>query len=395
MASVAKRRWTKPDGSIGETWTVRYVDPGGKHRQSTFARKKEADAFRNKVESDTRMGMLAPDAQRVTVGQAIEGYMDSMEQRCRDGVIGRAHVTNTELILRRHVIPHLKNRKLAELNLAMLTDWHRDVMKAKKLSPFTGRMIARMLSCAMAFAMRREWVHRNPAALLVADLRGISPARVRTFSIDETKKVLLAANERRYRGVRPDAHLRLQCVVHLASFCGLRLGEIFGLRVEDIDFEGGVLNIRKSLSKHEGVKSPKSKAGVRTVAMPEHVAALLLAWIDQYQFANAGGAMFRAADGRAISMDGFRRGSWAALLDRAGFPRIGERPAFRIHALRHFTASWMIDTGWSLPEVAKTLGHAKVDMTMSVYAHALADKGASRPQMQALADRLLTHEVAH
>lgn len=396
MASVAKRKWKRPDGSTGEKWTVRYVDQAGRHRQSTFERKKEADAFRVQVESDITRGMLAPDARRIDLRQAIDAFLAHQEQRMKDRRIGYAHLLNTTILLRKHITPYLASAKLAEINLETLTKWHRQMLADTGLSPFTGKMIVRLLGGVFDYAMRREWVHRNPARLLQGDLRGLQPARVRTFGTDEIKAVLLAANVRPYRGYRPDAHLRLQCAVHLAAFCGLRLGEIFGLHVDDIDMQAGVISIRKSMNKWEGIKAPKSAAGVRRVAMPAHVTALLQAWIETYLFSNANGFMFRAKDGRAIAMDGFRASSWGALLERAGFARISPtRPAFRFHALRHFAASWMIDTGWSLPEVAKTLGHAKVDMTMSVYAHALQDRATSRPQMQALADRLLTQQPAH
>jgi len=394
MASVAKRRWTKPDGSTGERWIVRYVDQSGSHRQSTFERKKEADAFRSEVESDARRGMLAPDARRVTVETAVKAFLAHQDQRRRDGRIGESHRLNMDQLLRKHVLPAIGKATLAELNLPMLTKWHAGMVKGSTIGPVTARIVSRMLGNVFEFAMRREWMHRNPALLLLGELRGIKVERVRTFSIVELQAVLYAANNRRYRGCRPDAHLRMLCVVHLAAFCGFRLGEIFGLHSDHIDFERGVISVQKSLSRHEGLKTTKSSAGVREIAMPAHVAALLSAWVADFMTPAAKGAMFRGANGKSISMDGFRRSCWGALLERAGFSRIGDRPAFHIHALRHFAASWMIDAGWSLPEVAKTLGHAKVDVTLSVYAHALSHKSASQPQMQALADRLLPTAIA-
>jgi integrase len=338
--------------------------------------------------------MLAPDARRVTVEAAAEAFLAHQDQRRRDGRIGESFRVNMDQLLRKHVLPAIGNAKLAEVNLPMLTKWHAGMTRGTKVGPVTARIVTRMLGNVFEFAMRREWMHRNPALLLLGELRGIKVQRVRTFSIVELKKVLHTANERRYRGCRPDAHLRMLCVVHLASFCGLRVGEIFGLHSDHVDFERGVIVVQKSLSRHEGLKTTKSAAGIREIAMPAHVAALLSAWIADYMTPAAQGAMFRSANGKSISMDGFRQSCWGALLERAGFPRIGNRPAFHIHAMRHFAASWMIDAGWSLPEVAKTLGHAKVDVTLSVYAHALSHKSASQPQMQALADRLLTSAIA-
>lgn len=388
MASVAKRKWTHK-GVAKEAWIVRYLDRGGRHRQKTFPLQREAASFRSKIEMEMRQGLLAPDADRLTIGKVAEEFLRHMDDRQRDGRIGETHRRRVERFVRGYILPHLANVKLSGATLTLLGDWNRDIQASNSLAPYTARNAAQVLKMIFDYAVRREMIARNPVQPLLSDLRGVRCGKIRTFTVDELKQLLLAAHAPMYQGRTPDANLRLQCAVHLAAFCGLRVGEIFGLKVANVDFASGCIHVRTSLSRHDGLKAPKSSAGNRTVAMPRHIAELLAQWVERYQRPNANGLMFAYRDGRPMNADSFRQGSWGPLLVRAGLATDYRKPTFHFHALRHFAGSWMIDSGWSLPEVARALGHSKVDMTLNVYAHALQNRAADTAQMQSLSDRLL------
>jgi integrase len=61
---------------------------------------------------------------------------------------------------------------------------------------------------------------------------------------------------------------------------------------------------------------------------------------------------------------------WTRVAARIGMPEI------RWHSLRHAHASMLIALGWSIPHVAKRLGHANSAVTLKVYTH-LFDKDDS------------------
>lgn len=79
---------------------------------------------------------------------------------------------------------------------------------------------------------------------------------------------------------------------------GLRFGEAAALKRADIDLQAGTLTASRSLSRREGVKAPKTTAGVRTLPMTadlqtrlvEHIAARP-AHIDRWLFTQPKGAM--------------------------------------------------------------------------------------------------------
>lgn len=380
MASIAKR----PNGK----WEVRYVDPlDGRHRSKSFTMKKDAAAYKIKLESQIQSGEHNAHSDRLTIKYVAKEFDDWMAQRQKDGRIGMTHyvrVTNDM----KHIVPRIGNAKLATVDLDFLTQWTKGLSVDSGLTPVGIRRVAQVLKMIFDYAERRKWVHKNPVLQLLAEMRGINSKTIRTFTLAEMKKLLEEVGKPMYRGRRPRENLMLQCFVNLAAFCGMRLGEIIGLQPGNVDFDNSIIHIRTSYSRHDGLKEPKSEAGIRDVGMPRHVRELLLAWMQHGHVSNKMNLMFTYRDGAPFNGDGFRQGMWARLLWRAGLSEIPNKPTFHFHALRHFAASWRIDAGWSLPDVAREMGHRKFDMTLSVYTHVIENERANATAAQALADRL-------
>ena len=174
------------------------------------------------------------------------------------------------------------------------------------------------------------------------------------------------------------------CVVSLAAFCGLRWGEIVGLTLDNILFEERVIRVRHSLTAEDVLKGPKTRAGKRDVPMPDHIAKMLSEWAAHHYIDNDRRLFFRAKLGGKLCSGWFHKAHWHPLLIRAGI-----KEKYHFHALRHFAASWMIENGWSLPDVAAMLGHSKFDMTLQVYAHPIMAPTRNLDAMRAAANRLL------
>lgn len=100
---------------------------------------------------------------------------------------------------------------------------------------------------------------------------------------------------------------------------------------------------------------------------------MLRAWRAQVEGrANLGGVKLRA-DGFVFSpeLDGSKpwrpyhwTSAWRRLRDRVGLD-----PSVRLHDLRHFTATRMLDAGVPVKAVSGRLGHARAATTVNVYAH--------------------------
>jgi integrase len=129
-----------------------------------------------------------------------------------------------------------------------------------------------------------------------------------------------------------------------AVMCGLRPGELLGLRWEDVDFEAGVVRVRKCLKSLpdpvtgkrvvvlEELKTERSR---RTIRMPRQVATVLLALRKEQAAARLRlGAAYDARGLAIVFGDGVGAPKWPqdvrshfqTLCDRAGIGRAG-RPA--------------------------------------------------------------------
>src|SRR5450756_2382192 len=114
---------------------------------------------------------------------------------------------------------------------------------------------------AYSWAVEVELQDRNPAALVNRRRRGKSGQREQreytTWNPDEIARAVQVA-----RGQL--VYLPLM----FAGWCGLRRGEVCGLRWEDIDLEAGTLSVCRSMEQAGRVlhvAPPKTAAGLRTI----------------------------------------------------------------------------------------------------------------------------------
>lgn len=207
---------------------------------------------------------------------------------------------------------------------------------------------------------------REPAEEALAELRGVRRSPIRTFSAEQVGKIL-AATTRRPFNAQLRSWKKVVCFVHIAAFCGLRFGEICGLTRVNVDLDRRMIRVRHNLTVYDELKGPKTKAGIRDVPMPPHVVDLLRHWIEADALPNDRGLIFRTSDGGRFASGNFSVRHWRPLLKRAGV--LVDDDPYHFHALRHFAASWMIENGLPLTEVARLMGHESYDMTLQVYAH--------------------------
>lgn len=385
MASVNKRRWTH-NGVSKEAWTVWYLDPAtGKRPSKTFELKKEADAFKRKVEREIEDGVHVSRSQAATVAQVADDYLRHNEMRVRDGRIMQARLDNIETALRNHILPAFGGLVLRDIEVADVDRFYRDLTVRKGLTPIYARAQVKEMNMLEQFATKRGHTRSRPVQAALADLKGLAPPRIRTLSTEDTARLLRLALLHHTKS-NPRVEARTACMVHLAACCGLRLGEIVALKVEMIDLAAGVVRVRHSITNRGLLKGPKTPSSVRDVPLPAHLIAMLRDWIEQHLRPNASGFAFTDRDGRRCSHSSVNR-NWIRLLQDAGL--YDEADPIHFHALRHFAGSWWIENGMSIPDVSKNLGHSDPATTMRIYIHSLTDNASRVAAIEAPAARLV------
>lgn len=382
MASVKKRKWTYK-GADKSAWVVRWQE-GGKHRSKQFEKKKDADAHRVKVENLEASGAGIIDS-TITVKEVCKKFLENEELRVRDGRIVKSNFINTRTAVNKYIDPLIGHHVMVDLQPSQV-DWLYGEMLKKGLSPRTSVARVQMLAHICEFAVKYGFARDNVARKAKKGLRGIPPARVKTFTQTEMQ-TLLSALESPIPGVTRRGWQGVRCFVHFAAFCGLRAGEIRALQVDCLDFENRIVHVRHNLTRQGELKSPKTRAGVRDVPLPAHIAEMVGDWLQRYQEPNALDLIFCASNGRQYDHVTLDR-QWAKVQKAADLLVEGDK--FHFHALRHFAASWMLANGLPLTDIAQILGHSKFDMTLQVYAHSISSPNQRRIAIDGMSDRLLT-----
>lgn len=172
--------------------------------------------------------------------------------------------------------------------------------------------------------------------------------------------------------------------LYTGIMCGLRPGELLGLRWADVDAAEGVIRVRKSVKVTEqpdgrsrpSVEDLKTERSRRTLVMPAAVASMLAAQRrDQAAQRLRAGTLY-ADHGLVLCQDSGRpcwpvtvRSRFRALCQRAG---LGE--GWHPHEQRHTFVSVLSDAGVDIDKIADAAGHINSNVTKTVYRHVLADK---------------------
>jgi integrase len=160
-----------------------------------------------------------------------------------------------------------------------------------------------------------------------------------------------------------------------ALFTGMRRGELLALRWPDINLDRKVITVRAALEQTVAhgtrFKGPKTKSGVRTIALPDVVVDTLRAHrrqqLEQRLVLGLGKA---PTDALVFPSPGTER-PWNPDAFSAAWNDVAVELGLGVsfHALRHTHASQLIAAGVPITEIAHRLGHASPATTLSIYAH--------------------------
>lgn len=329
-------------------WQATYRYNGQFHSSGTFSQKADALAFLATVEADLRRGVwIDPNAGLVTV----EEYANEWLSRRPDLAV-RTHELYRH-VLDRHVFPPLGHLAVSALKPSRVRAWHASIAQ---VHPATAAKAYRLLSSIMRTAV-------------VDGLILSSPCRVHGAGVERPpeRPVATVAEIEALEEAMPE-HLRL--IVSLAAWCQLRRGEILALRRKDFDQTSASVRIEQSrtfaMDGTSLTKSPKSAAGVRTIAMPAHVVAGFVEHLNRFTGIDPDAPVFTGRLGKPLTRDALQA-SW----ERAR--RIVGRPELRLHDLRHTGLTLAAATGATTAELMHRAGHATAAAALR-YQHATKDR---------------------
>jgi integrase len=254
--------------------------------------------------------------------------------------------------LKVHILPHFGNRGLDEIGVEAQQVFLTKLVK----TGLSRKMVLNVLSTfSSMLETAKSWGYVcQPIAYanLVLPCDEVK-SEARFFTLEQVGKIIAAAPE-------PFKTMFLVLVM-----TGMRAGEMLGLQWGDIDFERGLIHIRRS-AWYGQTQSVKSKTSAAPVPLPEPLAVALRKYKEHWR-QNLHGFLFATRNNRPPSSNKVvEYGLWPAL-DVLKIPRCG------LHAFRHTHASLLLDSGATPKVVQEQLRHADARMTLGVYGHVLGD----------------------
>jgi integrase len=345
------------------------VDPAtGKQRQkwfSGFATRKEAEQFRLSLAHHPTFGAgQGPYGNpRLRTGDYLTAWLD---ERRSLGVLRERTADRNEEIIRLHLSPHLGHIPLARLSPAAIQHVYA-VLLERGLSGSTVRRAAAVLRTALRDAVKRGLLLRNPQ-----DNTTLPAAAYYEPTVPTASQVIAYLAD-----ARETATPALWAMYVTAAATGMRESELLGLREDAVDLERGLVSIHQQLVRAGRLPvfgQPKTARGKRTVLLSSVAIDAIrtaLHWKKERRLRlgpkyRESGLVFCGPRGRPLNCSNIRGRDHLPRLERLNMSR------FRIHDLRHFSASTLVAAGVDHRTVADRLGHASPSFTLATYAHPVA-----------------------
>jgi integrase len=181
-----------------------------------------------------------------------------------------------------------------------------------------------------------------------------------------------------------------QALVWLAIDTGARQGELLALQTEDVDLEGGLIHIRRSVRRITGqgmvYSPPKTKLSKRTVEIaPATISVLRAHRMAQKE------RRLRAGDLWDTNADLFFTNDVGGPLDGVGVTKGFQKLVanaglgnLRFHDLRHSSATRLLAAGARMDEVRTRMGHSSIMTTVNIYGHQTANGASVAEKMQSI-----------
>ncbi len=334
-------------------YQARYVGPDGlTHKaHTTFSTIGDAETWLATVRADIvrdvwAANTLASTQRTLTFGTYAEQWLTARSLEART----RAHYRS---LLDRQLLPQLGSVPLRHLTPDVVRGWYAVTAVDR---PTLRSHAYGLLRTILGQAVRDELLRSNPC-----HIRGAGNAKrakkIEPASLAELEQLTAAMPE------------RYQAMVLLASWCGMRFGELTELRRGDVDMNAGVIRVRRAVVRAEGdvvVKRPKSDAGIRDIAVPPHLLPALSDHLRTHTASGKTALLFPARGGGHMAPSTLSRVFYRAR-EAAG------RPDLRFHDLRHTGAVLAAQTGATLAELMGRLGHSTPGAALR-YQHAAADR---------------------
>jgi integrase len=365
MVSVQRRKamprkgeniYRRKDGRWEARYIHHYENGKAKYRYVYGATYMEAKQKRIEVQTTPQWEKIAADKRHATFEKLTEHWLKDIKVTVKESTYTRYY-----RIVYNYLIPRLKNQSLAKIDLEFLKGLTEELLlegstQKEPLAPKTVSDIVCVLKSILQYGKNNGYPSPD-FTVLRHPQKSLKPARVLTEdSRLKLEKILLNAEDTTSLGIL------------FALFTGVRIGELCGLRWEDVDFNSFTVSIKRTVERIADLdpntsaktkvvlSEPKTENSIRTIPLPGFLAEYLECRRREPQF-------YLLTGKRKYTEPHQFYVRYRNYLEEHGIEN------YTFHSLRHTFATRCVEMEFDTKSLAEILGHSHISTTLSIYVH--------------------------
>lgn len=334
-----------------------------RHTKEGFKTKKEARAYATIKENELLNGILPTNNKILLKDFILEWYANHI---CNSNLALNT-LSDYKVRIETHIIPYMGNMQLTKIQVLDVQNFYYHLIK-NGLKPVSAKRVILVLNKCLTYAQKMNIIKTVPC-----NIEYVKESKEKKLKVWTEDQLIYFLNQ--IKGTY------LYYPILFASFTGMRIGEICGLRYKNIDFKNSrikvceqILNdkINKGLVHTDILKTSKSN---RTITIPNLLLQEILinkspnATDNDFVILSRKGEM---CNPRNLSMDFTKK------IAKYSTPKEDDTlnehmflPQITFHDLRHTHATILLLHGENIKVISERLGHESVKITLDTYSHVL------------------------
>lgn len=349
MAKRGSNIYKRKDGRFEGRVPVGYQENGKIKYKSVYARTlSEVKEKMSEVHSIRHNQPVF--AIKLTVRDVAEQWLSSAKLRVKE-----SSYANYVNIVNKHILPVLGGELMMNVTTSKLNDFINFKMTSGRLNGKGGLSAKSVRDIMTVYRSIENYAAREYGF------------RETHFTMPKTQSkqtsVLTSSERKRLENYLIHNQNKTNIAILLCLFTGLRVGELCGLKWEDIDFDNAVLFVKRTVQRVSKngksqviIGTPKSKTSIRTVPIPAFILDILKNYRSCGDFYIITGKN-KSTEPRTM------QNRFKAILKLCGIRNVN------FHLLRHTYATVCIEKGFDPKTLSELLGHADAAITLNRYCH--------------------------
>jgi integrase len=294
----------------------------------------------------------------MTVQQLFDEYIEVRSYELKEASIEKI-TKNFDC----YILPTYKDYLIENINIKALQEWKISTeKKGLALNTKSGAFI--YFRAIFSYAIKMEYLIKNPFEKLdnFKDTTSIKK-KMQYYTAEEFGLFITRAKEiatERDTQFNDLSEWNYYVFFNIAFYTGLRKGEIHALKWSDI--QGSYLSVERSITQKSKGKDretrPKNKSSIRPLQLPLPLIRILEEQKQRQQLCHNYTNDFRICNSIRNSSISRKNKRYSKGLKK-----------IRIHDFRHSHVSILANEGVNIQEVARRLGHSRIEMTWNTYCH--------------------------